>query len=408
MKEVIEKLDAMSEKSEANKAALEAKMTEQVEGVKSSLSAEIKVVKDEQDKIKEDLSAIMKKQGRQGLSGEPIEAKSFAQQINEAVENNIDGIKKFALEGKKGQSFGMEVKAVADVSTANVTGGTVYGAVYKPGIIMNPNQIGHMRTAIPVVNAGAGTDYYFMRENGVGEGAPAPTAEKKAAAATTQATGLKPQFDVDLVESSVKFETIAGFLVTSRKAMMNIPSFVSYLQSRVPEKLLDVEDAQVLYGDGTSPNLKGILTSGNFVAGSAAGTTPLIEKIINDLSLLEDTHKRPAAAIWMRPAHWWSFYKNKAAGSGEYDLPEIITWVGGQLFISGIPVFKTTALSTNDYVIGAAMGAEIQQQEGIRIEFFYEDGTNARTNQVTIRVEETIALPVYGSNYFVLGSSATA
>jgi hypothetical protein len=37
------------------------------------------------------------------------------------------------------------------------------------------------------------------------------------------------------------------------------------------------------------------------------------------------------------------------------------------------------------------------------VQFFYEDGTNAQQNKVTVRVEERIALPVYGNDYFILG-----
>jgi HK97 family phage major capsid protein len=302
---------------------------------------------------------------------------------------------------------GFDQKAVADFSTANVTGGSVYGAQYRPGIVMNQNTATHVRQLLTVSPAGAGTDYYFMKESGAGEGSIAPTSEKGATAATTQATGLKPQFDLDLVESSVKFETIAGWMALSKKSINNIPGLISFLQKRVPEKLMDVEDAQVLYGSGTTPNIKGILTSGNFTAGSAAGATALIEKIINDLSSFEDTYKRIATGIVLRPSDYYSFFKNKASGSGEYDLPQGVSFVNGVLYILGVPVVKTTALTTNDYVVGDwANGAELLIQEGMKIEFFEQDGTNVRTNQVTLRVEETIALPVFGSDYFLKGSSA--
>jgi HK97 family phage major capsid protein len=373
----------------------------------TDLKESVRIVKDASEKQAEEIRELKAANGRLTQQAEE-KGKTFGDIVKKSIEDNSDNVEKFIRGERKSFALEMNVKAVADFSTGNVTGGTVYGAQYRNGIIVNPNQIGHMRNALPVLAGDASaTDYYFMREDGVGEGAPAPTAEKKATAATTVGTGLKPSFDMDLVESSVKYETIAGIMPASKKSLRTIPSILNFINLRVPEKLLDVEDAQILYGDGSTPNIKGILTSGNFVAGSAAGTTPLAEKILDDISLLEDTHKRMAAAIWMRPVDFYSFFKNKADGSGEYDLPQGVTFVNGQLLLWGIPVFKTTALTTNDYVIGAAGGAEILQSEAIRVEFFEQDGTNVRTNQVTIRVEETIALPVYGSNYFVKGSSAT-
>jgi HK97 family phage major capsid protein len=182
-----------------------------------------------------------------------------------------------------------------------------------------------------------------------------------------------------------------------------------FLKRRVHEKLMDVEDAQILYGDGTSPNIKGILTAGNFTAGSGVGATALVEKIITDLSTFEDTYKRIATGIAMRPADYYGFFLKKASGSGEYDLPQGVNFVNGVLYILGVPVAKTTALTANDYIVGDFQnGAELLVQESMRIEFFEQDGTNVRTNQVTLRVEETIALPVSGSDYFLKGSSALA
>lgn len=409
-KELMEAFQPLIDELKAKYEGSEKTMSETIATLKEELKTKGASIEQQNaalEQLKEDLRDVKASQGRVEKQAEqPVTWKAA---VAEVMDKQNDDIQKFVRGEKKSLALEIDAKAVGDQSTANITGGSVWGAQYRNGIITNPNQIGHLRSALPVMSAGAGTDFYFMRENGAGEGAPAPTSEKTAAAAaTTQATGLKPQFDQDLVESSVKFENIAGYMTVSNKALRNIPNFLQYLNFRIPERLLDVEDAQILYGNGTSPNIKGILTSGNFTAGSAAGTTPLVEKILNDISALEDTHKRSAAAIWMRPADYWSFFKNKAGGSEEYDLPQGVTFVGNQLLLWGIPVFKTTALTANDYVIGAAGGAEIQQQSAIAIEFFDQDGTNVRTNQVTIRVEETIALPVYGSNYFVKGSSALA
>ena len=53
------------------------------------------------------------------------------------------------------------------------------------------------------------------------------------------------------------------------------------------------------------------------------------------------------------------------------------------------------------------MGANLVTREPARVEFFFEDGTNAQSNQVTVRIEERIALPIYGSDYFISGDFAT-
>ena len=383
------------------KSQIEAKMAELKSKLDEieTLKAQIVVLKDAADKNQAVIDEFVAMKNKK-----PINEKenTFEMAVKTAVEENHDAIMKFSR--KETKTLSMEIKAVADVSTANVTGSSVWGAVYRNGIITNPNQIGHLRNILMSSAAGPGTDFYFMRENGAGEGAPAPTSEKKAADATNVGTGLKPSFDIDLIEASVKFETIAGIMPISRKAMNNIPGLMSFLQTRVPEKLLDVEDAQILYGTGTSPELSGILDTGNYQDSTSVATV-LAEAITDDISTLEDTYKRIANGILLRPREYHSFFKNKAAGSGEYDLPMNVTFVNGVLYISGVPVFKSTAPTGYDYVVGAWSGAELKIQENMRLEFFDQDGTNVRTNQTTLRIEEVVALPIYGNNYFIKGSA---
>ena len=327
--------------------------------------------------------------------GGQMESKSFKDVLADAIIENEDSYQKFLR--KENKSFAIELKAVGDMSTSNVTGGSRYGQIMAQGIRENQNRKVHLSDILPGGNVGPGNTFTFMRENGNGEGAIAPVAEG----------AMKPQIDLDLIEATVNVETIAGWLRVTRKAMNNIPGFISFLQSRLPEKFQRALDNQILYGNGSTPNLKGILTAGNFVA-STSTSTVLIEKLIDDVATLEDTYERDATGILIRPVEYYGFFKNKATGSGEYDLPEGVTFVNGQLYLFGIPVWASTAVNANDYVVGDFnMGAQLLTQEGMRIEFFEQDGTNVRENKVTVRIEGNYALPVYGPDYFIKGSSTT-
>lgn len=352
--------------------------------------------------------AVLSIRVKEGVNNnQKTERKSFSEAVNDALQKGDQhaNLEKFARGEVKKVGFEINTKAVADFSTANVDG-SAFGIQYRPGIITNPNQIGHMRN---IIRTAAGDPsaltHYFMREEGVGEGAPAFTSEKKAAAATTVGTGLKPQFDFDFKEASVPYETLAGIMKASKRSLRTIPGILSFINLRVPEKFLDVEDANILYGDGTSPNLKGVLVSGNFTA-STTTSSVLAEKITDDIATLEDTYKRMANMIMLRPVDYHSFFKNKAGGSGEYDLPMNVSFVNGVLYISGVPCFKTTALTAGDYVVGDSTGAELLISENMRIEFFEQDDTNVQTNQVTVRIEGTEALPVFGSTYFIKGATS--
>lgn len=392
----------VNELIEKGLAEVKAKVTEatekstnevqEIKGEIKSVSVQVTEVKEYAEKLQNHVDSLEMKLN--GSAVQNAEKKSFNDVLADAINENEDNYQKFLRKEKK--SFAIELKTVGDMSTANVTGGSRYGQIFDSNIRQNPNRKVHMSQVLRGGSIGAGNTYTFMRENGNGEGAIAPAAEG----------ALKSQFDLDLVEATVNVETIAGWLRVTRKAMNNIPGFVSFLQARLPEKFQRALDYQVLYGDGTTPNLKGILTAGNFVASTAVASQKLIDKLIDDVATLEDTYERDATGILLRPVDYYGFFKNKASGSGEYDLPEGVTFVNGQLYLFGIPVYASTAITAPDYVVGDFdMGAQLLTQEGMRIEFFEQDGTNVRENKVTVRIEGNYALPVYGPDFFIKGST---
>lgn len=385
------------------------KTTEQIESVKTAqqkalddtkkaLEEEITSAKSQSQKATDAIDELRKVVAsvKSTAAAQP-EQKSFNQTLKEAIEEKTDDFGRMARGEQKRVSI--ELKAVGDISVSGNVTGSVWGANYKPGIIELPKRKVHMRQVLNGGSVGTGTDYYFMKQ-GTEQGAFAPTAEGAS----------KPQVDEALVESSVKIEQISGYARVTRKAMNNIPGFISFLQSRMVERLLVAEDNQILYGTGTSPQLKGILTSGNFTA-STSSATVLAEQLIDDIAALEDTYQRNANIILLRPQQYYGFFKNKASGSGEYDLPKNVMIVNGQLYINGILAVPTTALginagtpNTTDYVVADLSGADFLVQEGMKLEFFEQDATNVTTGKVTVRLEETVALPVYGSDYFIKGT----
>lgn len=184
----------------------------------------------------------------------------------------------------------------------------------------------------------------------------------------------------------------------------DVDGMTTFLQSRLPELLLRQEDTQILNGSGVRPNLLGIQSVGNYTAGAAA-VTNRAETLINAIAQLENLD-REANGILISISDWYTLWLYKAATSGEYTLPvNLIEKVGNQMYVAGVPVYRSTAQTFSDYLVGDwTMGANLVTREPARVEFFVEDGTNVQSNQVTVRIEERVALPVYGSDYFIFGN----
>jgi HK97 family phage major capsid protein len=410
----------LQDKLEALKVKLEDSLTKKA---KDEITLQIKAVSDQIAELKAalekpdeatakkftDLEALLKEVKDAAAANQPVidafvankqkgdndnQPKSFGLRLNEAMTEKTDDIEKFIRKEKGHERLIIDLKTVGDMTIGNVTGGTRYGQQMRPGIIMDPPRRVHVRSLLTVASAGPGNTYTFMRENGAGEGSIAPTAE----------TATKPQFDQDLVEATVNFETIAGWLRVTKKAMRNIPGFIAYLQQRLPERLLRAEDNQLLYGDGNTPNIKGITITGNHTDANTT-SSDLAEALIDSIAQLEDEEERYADGILLRPRAYYNFFKKKAGGSGEYDLPRNFNFINGVLYVGNVPVFPSTAITGGDYITGDwNMGAQLLVQEGMKIEFFEQDGTNVRENKVTVRIEETVAFPVFGDNYFIYGN----
>lgn len=386
------------------KASIEADITKLETKLKAEENNDLKdikawqVTKDEADqKNQKALDDLLKKQTDQIIAAQGNQVKSFDQLLKEGFEENVDGFQKFAR--KETNKFSFQLKTVADMGFAGHFGSASQStSMVRPGIIENPKRKVHVRDLVPQGTMD-GSTFYYVKENGDGEGAIATAAEN----------ATKAQVDLDLVEASANAEYIAGWLRISKKMLADVKGMTSFLQSRLMDKLLRAEDAQLLLGNGNTPNISGIQDAGNFTEATNPGLVD-IEQLVNGISQLEDEEERTADGILIRPAQLYAIALNKAAGSGEYDLPSIVT-VGpnGQLRILGVPVYASTAMQADKYIVGDwSMGAMLLTREPAVIEFFYEDGTNVRENKVTVRVEERVAFPIFGDNYFIRGDFGNA
>lgn len=326
------------------------------------------------------------KEGRFAANG--TEGKQFHEAFAIAAKENADKLANL----KKGETLRLDLKDMTFGNAFTTAGASV--TYVRPGIIELPKRKLHIRELLPGGGMGNKSTFDFVKEI-TGSGSPiAPTAEG----------ALKPQFGLALTETSVRAQWIAGFMKMSVNLLDDVEGMTTFLQSRLPEKLLRVEDEQILDGNGVGSNLLGLQSVGNFTAGAAA-VTNRAETLVNAISQLENLD-REANGILLNPADWYTLWLYKAATSGEYTLPvNLVERVGGQMFIAGVPVFRSTAERALDYLVGDwTMGANLITREPARVEFFREDGTNVQTNQITVRIEERIALPVYGNDYFIYGS----
>ncbi len=376
------------------KAAIEAKMAE-IKGQLDNMvtKAELETTKAELATVKTDLAKVVAEQDRQAAEGDRKNTKDSEKSFNQLLAEGIkENASKLAVL-KKGDGVDFQLKAVGDMTFANnFSTADVSVTTLKPGIIELPKRRLHIRELLPGGSMSKSNITYIKETPG--EGNPATVAEGN----------WKEQLDLDLLEVDSPSQYIAGYVVISRKMLDDVEGMTSFLQSRLLEKYLRAEDVQLLFGNGVSPNLSGITNTGNFTAPTGSATID-VEQLVEAISQLEG-YDREANGILLHPRDYYRILLNKAAGgAGTYDLPTALATINnGQLYLAGIPVFRSTAMPTDKFIVGDwRMGAQLYTREAPRVEFFYEDGYNVRRNQVTVRVEGRIAFPIFGSDYFIYG-----
>jgi len=312
---------------------------------------------------------------------------SFKSALKDALENGaIDGL-------KKGHSQSARFEIKADMTVGADFTGEVIAADRVPGYKFDPTRPVHIRQLLSIGSTQSDVVRY-VKESGY----------TNAAAITAEgATFAQSDFDMTAVNANVK--KIGTYFRISEEMLADTPQLTSYLSARAPEKLLEVEDANILTGN----DLGGIINSAPaFAAGDYADSVEsanqfdVIVASLNQLALLN----YKADTILLNPT---DFHKILLLKDTTNNYLKDQVYGGLTPVFMGVRVVLNSAITAGDFLIGNfSVGTQLWVRQGVNVEFFREDGTNVRDGFVTVRVSERIALTNYLPNAFVKGTFATA
>lgn len=345
-------------------------------------------------KALEKVEELEKKGATAGFGGNPIQTKSFESQLEQKLIENKDKLphsvgKKFTLE--------FERKVVGDMgSTASLTGSYFVAPTVVPGIVARPYNVTHVREVLTTGSTNSNVVRH-LRDNG-GEGGPAMVAEG----------GAKPQMDRDLSIEDAPVRKIATHLRVPEEMIEDIPFLTSFLTNIGTEEVLAVEDAQLLYGDGTGQNISGLADAGNFTAFAAASIVEAPNKF--DVLSWSGTQmriaKRNPSVHLINPADYYDIVSTK-------DTTENYILRGGGNGImpvdsGGVPIVQMNQITAGDFITLDSRAAQIFFRSSISVRFYDQDQDNAIKNMVTIVIEERLALAIYFVNGIIKGTFSAA
>jgi len=354
--EIKSKIDALEAKSTTERADAQ----KEIEELKS-LS---KTQQDHLDKL--DVKG-------QGL-GTGTQGKTAFMELKSTIKDNLEQISRV----RKGHNLDLEVKAVGNMTTANITGDEERD--FSNIVAKVPNQKVSFSDLVGVIPISGGT-YTFPRES-AGEGAMA-----------TQTEGAdKAQRDYDFAHIDVTTDFIAGFARYSKKMANNVAYLEGFLPNAMRRDYLKAESTIF------NTNLLGQATaSAQVITGKNKS-----EMLMNEIATLEALDF-DVDGIVMTTADYYSILQiEKSTGAG-YGLPLGWSYDGGVLRCLGIAVVKANWLATNKYYVGDWSTVKKVVTEGLSLEFSTEDADNFTKNNITARIEAQVGLAVHRPDAIIYG-----
>lgn len=353
-----------------------------------------------QEKVLEVLEDIKTKfvhKGGQTNAGPQLAAsvpvKSLGDQIADALKeqkSKVEGLKK---EGK-GFALSLDAKAVGNMGTSASLTGSYFSSSTLPGVAGIPYEIEHVRDLLRSYQVNTSVVRYVVDKDG--EGGPTMVAEASA----------KPQIDRDFEIKDAPVRKMATHFRVPDEMLEDIGFLGQYLSEVGSQEIADLEDQQILYGDGTGQNFSGFNTTGTaFAAGTSVVSSPTRIDVISAAKKQLRTAKYggPLYAL-VNPADAFRMRTTKDT-TGNYIFSPANPMPPK---IDGVTVIEHTAVTDDGFFVFSPRAAALADRAGLSVRFFDQDQDNATKNLITVVIERRTALVTQQPGAIIRGTFTTA
>lgn len=217
-------------------------------------------------------------------------------------------------------------------------------------------------------------------------------------AAETAEGGAKPESDLTFELVNAPVRTIAHWIKVSKQVLDDAPALASYVDRRLRHGVQVRLQNQIVAGNGTSPNLSGILDSGNYTAVTAATGDNALD-FANRLKYAVIGADYAPSFFLVNPTDWGAMERLKKGTSDD-------SYIGAEGAIGylqnglvpllwGLPVVMSNSITSGQMICAASDAMMLWNRQGVAVEMFEQDDTNVQKNLVTIRAEMRAAFSVF-------------
>ena len=365
----------------------------------SEQKEEIKKRNDELAELVEDVSIEKKKLQNEKALEEDSKPVSEMPQPAEAVEAKTvgeqfvqtDAYKNYLSSGVKGVDSHIETK-----TTLTTTG-------YPPETLRQP---GILETALRDPNAVINLfDVINTDQNAFSYLEETTFTNNAAEAAEGSAVG---EAALAFTEKTESIRKMGVFIPVTDELLADEAGIQGYLNSRLQTMIRLRLDSQLLSGDGTAPNLEGILDAGKSSVGSSDfnsynGNLGRIGAIYNAITDIRVNAFTEPDAIIMHPNDWNQIVTSVTDVTTSGSKNPLFVVAGGfgadaAPTIWGLRVIPTTAISNNTVLVGKFGGGEaanVVMRQGMELAVSDSHSDFFTKNQLAIRATMRVGFPVY-------------
>lgn len=202
---------------------------------------------------------------------------------------------------------------------------------------------------------------------------------------------VKPESAFAFTERTENVRKIATWIPVTTEALMDVPGMQSTIEGRMGFMVKMREAGQLLTGNGTAPNISGILDRS--IQSQAKGVDPTPDAVYKAMQKVRVTGEAEPTAVVFHPNDWTDVRLLRTADG-------VYIWgnpsEAGPERIWGKEIRQTPKMTENTALVGAFKPhAQVFRRQGLTITVSTEHSDYFIYNKVAILAEERLALAVY-------------
>lgn len=363
--------------------------------VSAKVSADLKAMSEDHEKLTKEMTALSDQLTAIQQKGVKMDKGQKPQSLGEQFVNS-DAFKNYRTGASNKAKIEFQNNTIIGEggSPQNPTDDIV-PKQYMPGIVGGAFRPLRIMDAIPT-GAASGNTVHYTRE----------LLYTNAAAETAEAA-QKPETTLTFEGVDVPVRTIAHFLKVSKQVLDDAPALRTYIDTRMSYGVLLRAEQQVVNGNGTSPNISGILDTGNFTSLTAATADNDFDFANKAKYKVIESDYVPSAYM-INPADWGRMERlKKGTGDASYIGQEgAINYLQNGLVptLWGLPVIASNSVPAGTLICLSSDATMFWQRQGVTVEIFDQNEDDVEKNLLTIRGEMRGAFTVFRPAAVVAGT----